>query len=384
MKPLVLLDAAPFCYGPVSTLMAIVNALSEMAADTLDLVLLASGTSREFAAVEDRVRIEPCDTESRAALERAAPWFDACRLFVCNTNPPSARFALQRGCPVMYIDTLFWMWDALDPVVARAPWYVVQDFAGTEANRARLGKLGTQVPGFHLTGPLITTARAVEREPRCLVSYGGMESSLGDPDQARVYGRLMTRLILKALSDRPEIEEIRFCGRGPVMADLAERFTATDPRARFGFLPHRQYLDALARCRLHLLSPGLTGAFEAQASGAPTCLLLPQNYSQQLQAAHFLAAAEPDGARAFAGTEWGEIYPDGRLPSHLPEPEAVARVSALIRRFDEDAAAQARYLTALRRALGDTTPSEIAGSARPSGTQEVADLICAHALGLSM
>ena len=45
MRPLVLLDAAPFCFGPVSTLQVVVDELLD---SDLGLRLLTSGTTAEF------------------------------------------------------------------------------------------------------------------------------------------------------------------------------------------------------------------------------------------------------------------------------------------------------------------------------------------------
>ena len=128
MRRTVLLDAAPFCYGPISTLMAVAQQLRS--AD-IDLVLLASGTAAEFVRTEQTwLRVVTCNTEDIADLGRIRHLFFDAAVFVCNTNPISAGFARTLGCRVVYIDTLFWMWDRIDPLVASSELYLAQDFAG--------------------------------------------------------------------------------------------------------------------------------------------------------------------------------------------------------------------------------------------------------------
>jgi hypothetical protein len=369
-KPLVVLDAAAFCYGPISTLLAVVDCLP---AGALDLVLLASGTAAELAAAHGGLRIVACDTEQVAALDQQADLLARCAVFVSNTNPVSARHAKLRGCRVAYIDTLFWMWDAIDDVVARSDAFLVQDFAGVDDNRRRLA---IDIPGFQRVGPLIALDGEAPADARddalALVSFGGMESSLTLPGRTNRYAWVMAPLILEALERRGGLERIVMCGRGHVMDSLAAAHAA--PGREFRFLPHRAYIAALRRCRVHLAAPGLTGAYEARALGVPITFLLGQNYSQQLQVEIFLA----DPSWPATGVDWRAIYDDAVIPAHLPEPVAVARVNELVVRFEHDRAAQARYVELLTDALTRLPARPDAGpnTSTPSGARDAARRIC--------
>jgi hypothetical protein len=359
------LDAAAFCYGPISTLLAVIDCLP---VDALEMVVLASGTSAELAGAHGGAfRIVECDTEQLAALAAQADLLARCAVFVSNTNPVSARYAKLRGCRVAYIDTLFWMWDAIDDVVAQADAFLVQDFAGVDDNRRRLA---IDIPHFERVGPLIALGGGgVSTEPRALVSFGGMESSLTVPGRTNRYAWVMAPLVLEALRRRGGLERTVLCGRGHVMDSLAQLYAGPDVECRF--LPHREYIAALRRCQVHLAAPGLTGAYEARALGVPIAFLLAQNYSQQLQVEIFLS----DPSWPATGVDWRAIYDDAAIPAHLPEPVAVARVNELVLRFERDRAAQARYVELLTDAL-HRLPASGQGSCTPSGAPAAARRIC--------
>lgn len=360
-RPLVLLDAAPFCFGPVSTLQVV---LDELPVTDLDLILLSSGTTAEFMADYDPKCVQvTCDTENRDELARHNELFQKCALFVSNTNPVSARYAIEVGTPVLYLDTLFWMWDKIDPLIAKSAIYVAQSFRGIEENRRRIGR---DIADFRIVGPLVRPARARERNRDCLISYGGMSSKLTVPGVTNRYAWVMTRLLLSAFERAPAFDRYVFRGNARVMDALAREFK--DNRCEFGFAPHAKHVEEMAGACNVLLSPGLTGTYEALASYAPTWLLPPQNYSQQLQAEFFLN----DGA--FQGRHWGHIYPDFELPAYVPEPEGVRRVSAAVLRFEEDAEAQNRYVAALSEALPISRPALVGAGADVVGSGAAAQV----------
>ncbi len=365
MKPLILLDAAPFCYGPISTLCAILDHLPR---PDLRLKLLASGTSAEFArGYHAGLEIVDCDTEDPEDLEAHRELFLASNLFVSNTNPVSARYAVGLGCRTVYVDTLVWMWDEIDPQVAASELYVAQDFEGIDENFERLG---AEIESFEVVGPLIASSAEGSRAPGndCLISFGGIESSLTVAGETNRYPWVVTRLLCRAFERLPAFDRYLFAGRGRVMESLARDHGG--PRREFRFVPHHELLERLASCRLCLLSPGLTGAYEALAAGARSYLLPPQNYSQQLQSTIFLEQAQ----WPFQGMHWGQIYRGFEMPAHLPEEQAVAEVNRLILRFESDAEAQERWLEHLVDAVGrlDDWPT---GSGSPAGSEAVARMI---------
>lgn len=344
MKKRLLLDAAPFCYGPISTLLAVVEPLLH---DDFEATLLASGTALEFAQpYADRLTLVPCNTESIADLSGVRDTFDHCDLFVCNTNPAGAAFAASQGIPTVYIDTLFWMWDHIPEACAQADIYIAQDFAGVDRN---LAAFGADIRNFQRVGPLIAAKPNAEtpgeRDNIAVISYGGMESSLTIPGRSNRLHEVQTRLLLDVLADQPTFDELFFCGRGHVMQDLARRYDG--PGKNFGFVEHKRFLALLRRARVCFTSPGLTGAYEVVDAGIPTCFLLPQNYSQQLQAAHFVK----DPAWPLVGVEWGMVYEDGAVPQGMGEAEAVALLNRIILRFEQDAAAQQTYRDLLAQQL---------------------------------
>jgi hypothetical protein len=374
MRPLALFDAAAFCFGPASTLQIV---LEELLDYELDLVVLCSGTTAEFLkGSSGRCTLLPCDSEEPAELARWKDLFQRCDVFVSNTNPVSARYALELGVPTIYVDTLFWMWDEIDPVIARSAAYVAQTFAGIEENRRRIGG---EIANFRIVGPLAGQAPRRARARHCLISYGGMASKFTVPGVTNSYAWVMTRLLLEAFERAPTFDRYLFRGSGPVMEALAREFC--DSRCEFAFAPRIQHLDEMASARNLLLSPGLTGSYEAIGAGTPTWLLPPQNYSQQLQSETFLGLAKAP----FEGRHWGQIYPDLSLRRYMPEEEGVALVSAAVRRFEDDAAGRRQYVEALVEVLPLTRPPAIPADAPFRGegaAAEVAGMIL-QATGLA-
>lgn len=365
MRPLVLLDAAPFCYGPASTLQAVIDHLLER---SLQLVMLVSGTSAEFMrGYDQRCELVKCDTEDLGDLERLQDLFRRSSVFVSDTNPVSAKFAIAQQCKVVYLDTLFWMWDDIDDTIARSSVYVAQDFPGVEENRQRIGR---GIRDFRVVKPLL--ARSPAEEPRAphntlIVSFGGLESKLTIPGTTNRYPWVMTGLLIDLFGRIPPFDRYLFRGGARVMRLLASEFK--DSRFEFDFAPHHTFLSELRSARQCLLSPGLTGAYEALHLNTPTCLLLPQNYSQQLQAETFLRHS----GWPFEGLEWRDLYPWVDLPRYLPEAEAIARLNDVIRRFENDAAAQRRYVAALAPIVPMRAPTRTAPV--ESGAEGVANLV---------
>jgi hypothetical protein len=365
MRRLIVLDAAPFCYGPISTLLSVVDHLRT---ENVDLVMLVSGTSAEMAAdYSGDCECLECDTDSIADLERHEELLQRCDVFVSNTNPMSAAWARCRGLRVAYIDTLFWMWNRIDPVVAAANLYVVQDFEGVSENRERIG---SEIRNLKIVGPLISSRNNGHNDPEntCLISFGGIESHLTIPGKTNRYPWVMTEVLLEVFRRIPKFDRYVFRGRGHVMRSLAADFGRPD--VEFGFAPHREFLDELRRCRSYFVSPGLTGIFEAMDARTATVFLAPQNYSQQLQAETF----QSDGRWSLPGIAWHQIYEDFSLPRHMDEALAVATLNETIRRFERDEKAQARYadlLTPLARDLKQSPPLPYA----QTGASNVAGMI---------
>lgn len=361
MRPLVLCDAAAFCFGPASTLQVV---LDELTGSNFRIVLLVSGTTAEFFRdYRECFELVQCDSEDEAELLHHEALFEEAVLFVSNTNPVSALFAIRRNIPTIYLDTLFWMWNEIDPLIARQAIYVAQDFAGTEENVRRVGG---QIADFRLVGPLIGVVPRLPRTRTCMISFGGMASKMTVPGKTNNYAQTVTRILLEAFAQLPSFDRYAFRGNGEVMASLASEFT--DSRFDFSFVPRARHAEEMAQCQTLLLSPGLTSCYEAIHCETPAWLLPPQNYSQQLQAQYFLTNKRP----FFAGKHWAEIYPDTQLRQYLPEATAVAQVAELINRFSVDLDAQSAYRQALVDTLGIWPPTPVAdmplapGSPRPS------------------
>jgi hypothetical protein len=327
-KKIILLQAAPFCFGPISTLLNVVQAFVRPG---YQMIVIEEGPTRDLIR-RSRLPLE------RVTLTTAPPFsaelaelIDQAELVVSNTDPLFAAECMTRGAKVVVIDTLFWMWDHIPPILSEAECYIAQDFYGIEAQLERLGrprnflKLG---PLTSTQGPPIPLAR---RANSIQISFGGCDCLLVDPRQDP-YPGLMLKLMEDALTTAlPQDWDILLCCGERAARSLQPQ----DSCVTVGTLSNRAYLKKMRQAKAILLSPGLTGTLEVLQAETPVFFFPPQNYSQALQ----LSAYRKANVAPYSFT-WTDVYPEFALPPYLPEEEAVDRVRAVIARFVQDEAAQ--------------------------------------------
>jgi hypothetical protein len=324
----ILLQAAPFCFGPISTLLNVVRALVRPG---YRLIVIEEGPTRDLIR-RSRLPLE------RVALTTAPPFspelgelIDRVDLVVSNTDPIFAAACMARGAKVIVVDTLFWMWDHIPPILLEAERYIVQGFYGTEAQLKRLGR----PRNFLQVGPLTSTQGPpiplAERPNSIHVSFGGCDCLLVDPQQDP-YPGMMLKVLEDALAAAlPQDCDVLLCCGERAACSLQPR----DRRITVGTLSNQDYLKSMRQAKAILLSPGLTGTLEVLQVETPAFFFPPQNYSQVLQ----LSAYRKANVAPYSFT-WTDVYPEFALPPYLPEEEAVARVRAVVGRFVQDVAAQ--------------------------------------------
>jgi hydroxymethylcytosylglucuronate/cytosylglucuronate synthase len=331
MRRRILCDAVPFGFGPAGKLAAVLNRLTDADVET---VVVGSGTSAELLDYRGGP-VVPADTESPAALQSLRPLFTGASLFINVMNSVSLQFAQGLGLRTVVVDSLFWMWDRIDPGMARSDRYFIQNFVGVE-DRLREEKDRIRHPV--LVGPIVDASLeegGAARRNQLLVNLGGMESKLIRLGENLTYPAVIGRLLADGLQNHP-FDRVLVTGSAPVMRELGR--TVQIPRAEFERLGHQEFLAELKASRLFLTSPGLTATLEAFTAETPTAFLPPQNYSQ-----FFNLTLLREARAASHSLHWEDLY--GRLPIRLrmPEDEGVRALLGLIERFREDAAGRQRW-----------------------------------------
>ena len=242
-----------------------------------------------------------------------------------NTDPDFAAFAVELNSTVVYLDILYWMWHAVPAVVGRCDAYVYEDFVRSIDQVDRLGL----PPHAVRVGPLIPPLRSSHAAPlssdghrTLLVSVGGLYRPGGAAQAVlSAYERMVTRAVIDALPPG-RFEYIHFAGGG---LKTSTATLADGTRVTRGCLPRSQYLQLLATATAAILSPGLTGFFEAAAAGVPVFYLPPHNYSQYLQLESFKAVL---GDAFYA--DWTALGCGRDLPCFLPEQDMLDATDAVL------------------------------------------------------
>ena len=318
-KKTILLQAAPFCYGPISTTLNVARVLGQF---DHRLLAIEEGPTGELVR-RSGFRMERVAVPTCPLSQELLNVIDQADLVVSNTDPVFAAACLERGARVVVLDTLFWMWDKLDSALLDCELYIVQDFYGVDEQVERLGR----PRNFLRVGPLVRPqdppVSQTRRENLIHVSLGGCDCLLVDPAQDPYPATILE-----------SIKEVLTTGSEIVLSTgerTARSLEPRDNRFKVSTLSNRDHLEVMRRAKAILLSPGLTGTMEVLEAETPVFFLPPQNYSQVLQ----LKAYRKASAAPFSFT-WSDVYPEFDLPFYLPEEEAVNRVREVVGRFVRD------------------------------------------------
>jgi hydroxymethylcytosylglucuronate/cytosylglucuronate synthase len=270
MSSLTLLVAtANFGLGSAGKLASILDELPE----DVDLVVHGSelGAGVWSSAANRVVRCVPSSTPVREVLGRDVDI--ALAILAADT----ANDLLDIGVPVIYVDSLPFLWTPHDAVPVRATKYLAQQTMALPStcwpvirSIERLEWVGAIVPkGFRWTG----------HSGGVVVNLGGLTSWV-----RRAEDISYPAAVLPSVVDAVR----RSCGDVPItittsadaVASVALTLDSRFVDIRVEALNHEDFLSLACASSLMISSPGLTTIFEAGAFGIPTVVLPPQNLSQ--------------------------------------------------------------------------------------------------------
>lgn len=334
----ILCDAKAFCFGPISKLLTV----SERLFEKYRIVFLVSRTSKmlsEHACVDEIVE---CDTENIADLLAHEALFKSADLFVNIMNPLSARFAAERGLPMVQIDSLFWMWEQIAEEILGSEIYFIQDFEGVSE---QMKKFSGRIRNPFLVGPIVKEVpTGVSKKNKLLINLGGMESASIKVGVNTEYPYTIMRLINDVLAKGHNFDEIVCAGNRDILEEMKKRIP--NGAIHYQFFEHDEFLRQIAESRLIISSPGLTTAFEVFNSGIPVFFIPPQNYSQYWNLDSFIK-----NGVATRAINWNHLYPEVSILKCEEQKDGIEKVLQCTRNFEKDQVAWSRVEDYIRHLL---------------------------------
>jgi len=335
-------------YGPAAKLVVLAEALRTRG---LRLVFVGRGIALEYAARHNRLFDDVITADSPSAVS-AALWRSAAGLLSV-MDRDFAPAAAEFGMPLLVVDSLLWMREAVPPAWRAAKKLWAQNFVGLH------GCPHLHAPGVTVVGPVVAPCPSARQsvDGSLLINLGGCDGAHGERNSTVSYARyVVEQLLASSLGSR-------FTKRGLLVA--GEQCIA-DLRSHFGSLPfelaslpHADTLAQLDRAALVLTAPGLTMTLESFQRGKPTFFLPPQNYSQWC-----ILRALRDLGLAPAAFHWEDLTPGSRLANRMPE----SARNPIVRRAVVEGAANPTAGQMLRQCLNRIATIEASDLARQQTT----------------
>lgn len=326
-----------FGFGPASTTAFLLDALG----GRFPMVLVGHGLALSFLRSKfPEAGYLDADTSTEEGLQDVRAAVPLSSLFVSNTDPVFATWALEHGYRVGVVDTLDWMWSDVPKRLGDAEFHLVQWFFGSQRSASAEVGLSPQV-----VGPLVEKTRASSPElPRhraatanVVISFGGMTVP-GSDARSLTYARWVLRSLLST-EVMDGIEDVHVVGGLPGIEEAAyQHVLDAKVHAHVALVPER--LKALYADATHIVAtPGLTTIYELASMGAEPLLLPGFSMSMVLQS----RAIATSGYVHVAEWDWAEPVCDSLMG--LPEEEGLAvvarRLDRSITETDGDSVARA-------------------------------------------
>lgn len=378
-----LIAGVEFGWGSAGKLAAVVGALHRRHGGNIRVVGMNSGLGRPVLSghpIHAWIDVPPHDS---AALARVVKEFGASAAVVV-LDPGLAQRLEAVGCPVVYLDSLPFLWTDNDPVPALVSRYCAQ--LCPSLPRSSWPSL-RGIRSLHWVGGIVghdpapgprAGAGAPRTPGKAVVNFGGLHSPFRERGGDDAYLSLVVQPLLHALR-AAGFHEVVVAGNIDVTTLPADPGGAGGMRVGGGRLPRAGFLRELRTAELVLTSPGRTTLLELAAFGQRAVVLPAQNMSQIVNADDVAAVVGPH-----AVVPW---------PAEVLDPAEVGRcrplgeehVVALIYRSIAAAAARPGAVRAVLGRLFDaaidavqragTTMAPFAETTGTGGAEQVAGIV---------
>ena len=291
----VLLGAEPYGFGPVSKAVAIAENLVRLG---VECHFIGSGSALAFARENSHLFISVSDS---SVLELAPSLPDRCNGVISVMEPSLALAAHKLGVPIVYVDSLSWMWDWSRDIDTLNEWLKGVSATAFGTVISELGSFNTHSQQYaaHAVADLVCVQRfeSQDETPRlgpgnelivgaivgdtppmsstetyCLGSISGALNPLATPEQSERMSAALLRLMEEgaAAADLP----VLFAGNASVLKRLG-----ADHRETVELREHRGFRRAIRSADVFMASPGITSIAEAWAYSVPFVALPAQHYA---------------------------------------------------------------------------------------------------------
>lgn len=196
-------------------------------------------------------------------------------------DPAVANELTALGLPVVYLDSLPFLWTRQEEVPTGVDAYLAQMSPLPIASEGPLRAVDNLTWIEAVVPRTRPSAPALGPGPDVVVNLGGLASWFSLADDL-AYPWMVLPPLLESLSEAGagEVLVTTSTVAVPIVTAAAEGDYGIDVTVRS--MPHPEFIAALARCRLLVTSPGLTTLLESGHLRVPTVVLPPQNLSQCL------------------------------------------------------------------------------------------------------
>lgn len=283
--PALVVCGVDFGWGSAGKLSAIVRELLGMCRHRLRVIVLGTGLGKpvlkDLPVAHWEEQADPAQLPALLAEQRVGAG-----LVILD---PAMALALERaGCPIVYVDSLPYLWTEQDAVPYDVTAYAAQQCHAIPRDAWRplrnIRRL-CWVEGITLPG---ATRRRCPEPGLAVVSFGGLHSPLRACGPG-AYEQLVLVPTLRAVA-RAGFTSVEVCGN---VSGLANEGMSAACQVRIAARSHTEFLDLLDRAALLVCSPGLTTLIEAGHRSLPTVCLPPQNISQIFNGDRFAQQVHP-------------------------------------------------------------------------------------------
>ena len=315
-----LISAIPFGYGPASKAVAIAESLRLSGAKSYFLGDLISLELASRSLAFDDVFSGDIDANRLRKLIKGA------RANISVMDESFASTVIEENCPLVVVDSLFWMWNKVPSVYISAQDYFVQDFIGVKERAKSIS------PPPHVVGPILGAITRNTSTKHLVVNIGGVNSpfkkTLNEPSPYLFMVATLLEAILK-LETKYSFDIIHVIGGRNAISQISIIFPTN--KIQYNSLPVKEARSFCSSADLVITPPGLTTMYECSYSNTPTLFLPPQNYSQWLA----LKALKKDKLAPFS-THWAEFLKTDVIKEGMNEEDAVRKIYNIIDSYGKE------------------------------------------------
>ena len=274
-----LLTAENFAFGPIGKLLNIADFLINSGHA---LIFVGYGTSLQLAKKFPFKEIYELDTDNPKSRNKLEKIISNSDVLISSMDIPSVIAAKRLSKLTIWIDCLFWFWDAIPDEVLNVDLYIRERSMNDDKNDKKFARL---IKNLQSVGPIIGKIKKRKREQKVLISFGGGEASYWyKAGRDTNYPFIMTKILLNNVYWK-KFDQIIVATNERIVKKLNINFPKTP--FKFMCLPHESFLKEMTESKVILITPGLVTSEIAFYSRTPTIFLPASNNSQFFQIEEF-------------------------------------------------------------------------------------------------